>query len=188
MRYCINCGSPIGDEKFCNFCGADNGELVRNTTAQTNVGTNTVNLPKIDLSFITHVASVVLFAIAAMVSLAACCKQAGSITSQSMLYTGTAVFAIVYFAVGMWSCVPALLFLLNIRDNKSAPVVAAAIVMIIITIALCLMNAIGAKFNGLMEFLGIISGAYKSKAATIIILEVLAAGLGMFAPRAGKVR
>ena len=22
MRYCINCGSPMGDEKFCNQCGA----------------------------------------------------------------------------------------------------------------------------------------------------------------------
>lgn len=186
MRYCINCGSPIGDEKFCNQCGADNGVPEVNTTVQTNSSVGAVNLPKIDASFIAHAASVIMFAIASLVMLTVCCKQAENMTAQSMLYTGTAVFAAVYFAVGMWSCVPAMLFLLNIKNNKSASVAGAAIVIIIITIAVCLINVIFAKFNGFIKFFGIMSGVYKSKAVTIIVLEVLAAGLGLFAPRMAK--
>lgn len=186
MRYCINCGSPMGDEKFCNQCGTDNGVPEVNTTVQTNPSVGAVNLSKIDVSFIAHAASVVLFAIASLVMLTVCCKQAENMTAQSMLYTGSAVFAAVYFAVGMWSCVPALLFLLNIKNNKSTSVAGAAIVIIIITIALCLINVIFAKFNGFIKFFGIMSGVYKSKAVTIILLEVLAAGLGLFAPRIAK--
>lgn len=186
MRYCINCGSPMGDEKFCNQCGADNGVPEKNTAAQTNVGADTVNLPKFDLSFIVHAVSVVLFVIASLVMLTACFKQAGNMTAQSMLHTGTAVFAAAYFAVGMWSCIPALLFLLNIKKNKSTSVAGAAIVIIIITIVLCLINVIFAKFNGFMKFFGIMSGVYKSKAVTIIILEILAAILGLIAPKMAK--
>lgn len=186
MRYCINCGSPIGDERFCNQCGADNGIPEVKAEVHTNAGEGAVNLPKIDLSFIVHAAAVVLFVIASLVMLTACCKQAGNMTAQSMLYTGTAIFAVAYFAVGMWSCIPALLFLLNIKKNKSTSVAGAAIVIIIITIALCLINVIFAKFNGFMKFFGIMSGVYKAKAVTVIILEILAVILGLIAPRMAK--
>lgn len=186
MRYCINCGSPMGDEKFCNQCGTDNGVPEKNTAVQTNIGTSAVNLPKIDLSFIAHAASVALFAIAALVMLTVCCKQAGNMTALSMLYTGTAFFAAAYFVLGMWSSIPAFLFLLNIKNNQSASVAGAAIVIIIITIALCLINVIFTNFNGFMKFFSIMSGVYKSKAVTIIILEILSAMLGLIAPRMAK--
>ena len=186
MRYCINCGSPMGDEKFCNQCGADNGVPEKNTTVQTNVVTSEVNLPKFDSAFLAHALSAILFAVAELVMLTVCCKQAGNMAAQSMLYTRTAVFAVVYFAVGMWSCIPALLFLLNIKNDRSTSIAGAAIVIIIITIALCLINVLFAKSNGFMKFFSIMSGVYKSKAVTIIVLEILAAILGLIAPKTAK--
>lgn len=186
MRYCINCGRPIGDERFCNQCGADNGAAEKNTEGQINAGAGAVDLSKVDLSFIVHIVSVSAFVIAALVLFVSCCKQAEIIAVQSMLYTGTAVFSVFYFAIGMWSCVPALQFLLNIKKNRSSSVAGAAIVMIIIMIAVCFTNVIFARSNGFMKIFSIMTAAYKSKITAVFILEFLSAAAGIMAPKMTK--
>ncbi len=182
MRYCINCGSPMDDERFCNQCGADNGEEYKkkNQTAAS------LNIPKIDLSFVLHLVSVVLFVVAAVILLAACCGEAEITSADSVLYTGSVLFVIVYFVIGMWSCVPALLFILNIRSKKSAPVVGAAAVMLIIMIVVCLVSVIFENSKGVMKFFSIMAETYKAKAVTVIILESVTALLGVVAPRITK--
>lgn len=182
MRYCINCGSPMGDERFCNQCGTDNGAVIKNTPIEAN-NTNASNIPTVDLSFILHIASVAMFVIAVFILLIICCKQADYIAVQSMLYTGTAFLALPYFVIGMWGCIPALLLLLNIKENNSSSVVGAAIVMIIMMIVICLINIILAKSNGFIKIFSIMANVYKTKAVAVIVLEILAAALGVIAPR-----
>lgn len=100
----------------------------------------------------------------------------------SLLYTRTTVFAIVYFVLGMWNSIPVFWFMLNIK-NKSASIASWAVVIVIITAALCLINVVFAKFNRFIKFFTIMSSVYKSKSVTIIILWILAAILGLIAPR-----
>ena len=187
MRYCINCGSPMGDERFCNQCGTDNGVTEKRTSDNTtNSDASDVNLPSADLSLIIHTASVAMFIVTVLILLVTCCKQAGSITAQSVLYTGGVLFSIPYFVIGMWGCLPSLLFLLNIKEKKSTSVAGAAIIMIVIIVAVCLLNVIFIKFNGCMKFFGIMAEPYKNKAAAIIVFGIISLVLGIIEPRITK--
>lgn len=183
MRYCTNCGSPMGEERFCNQCGTDNG-AVKPTMPENTAG---ASVPlQVDISTLLNYVSSIVFAIVSIILLAGCCKSAKYVSAYSMLYTGTSLFALVYCAVGMWSCIPALKFLLNIKKDNSASVIGGAVVMIAIMIVLCLINAVFMKSNGIFKFLSVMAEFYKSKAVTVIILELIAAFAAILAPRMTK--
>lgn len=183
MRYCTNCGSPMGDERFCNQCGTDNG-AVKTAMPENAAGASVPS--QVDMSAILNYASSIFFAIASIVLLAECCRSAKYVSVYSMLYTGTSLFALIYLAVGMWSCIPALKFLLNIKKDNSASVIGGAVVMIAIMIVLCLINVVFLKGNGIFKFLSVMAGFYKSKVITVIILELIAAFAAILAPRMTK--
>lgn len=183
MRYCTNCGSPMGDERFCNQCGKDNG-AAKTSVPENSTGASATS--QVDMSAFLNYASSIFFAIAAIVLIAECCSGAKYMSVYSMLYTGTSLFALVYFALGMWSCIPALKFLLNIKKDNSASVIGGAVVMIVIMIALCLIGAVFMNSNGIFKYLSVVAGVYKSKVVTVIILELIAAFAAILAPRMTK--
>lgn len=170
-------------ERFCNRCGADNGQPEPSDAGQVSADPNAVGIQGADLPFIAHMAAVVMFAVAALIMLITCWKQAGSVSAQSVLYTGTSLFAIPYFVLGMWSAVPALMFLLNIKSRQTTSVTGAAVVMVIVMIAVCIIAAIFIKSTGFMKIFGITAAVYRTRAVTIIVLGVLTAALGMASPR-----
>ena len=183
MRYCINCGNPMGDERFCNQCGIDNAGSMQNPHENLK---EAVNIPKLTVPVILNILASVLFVIAAIVLLVVCCRYAQYMSAYSMLYTGSSIFALVYFLIGMWSCIPALMFILNIKKDNSTSVIGISVIMIIIMIAVCLINVIFIKFNGFMKFFGFMAAVYRAKAVTVIVLEVLEAALGIIAQRMSK--
>lgn len=170
----------MGEERFCNRCGTDNGAVKTDTSEMT----PKTNAPaKLDVSLILNYAASIFFVIAELMLLTVCCRCAKYASVYSMLHTGTSLFAVIFFAIGMWGCIPALKFVLNIKKDNTSRVVGNAVVMVAVMIIVCLVNVIFAKASGVMKCLSAMTVFYKAKAAKVIIFALLAAVAGIAAPR-----
>ena len=185
MRYCINCGSPMGEERFCNQCGTDNGEAQKKDQA-IRPKASEIHISSVNVSFLMHIVSTGFFIIAALILFTLCCERAEFISVQSMLYTGRTFFAAVYFVIGMWSLIPSLLFLINIKKMNSTTIVGFAIIVMIMMIAICILSTLFAKSGGILKFINIVMRTYKTKAVIVIVLEVVSIISGIFAPAMSK--
>ncbi len=183
MRYCNNCGNPIENERFCTKCGADNGEVQIINTANQSNNVSSVQMPKIEMSTILHWLTIGLFAIVALVNLAACLNSRFLATAHSMLFQGGIILSILYFVIGMWGVIPALSLILNGRNKGNKGAIGAAIVSLIIVIVLLILKLITKDIDGIMGANVIVFSAYTNKAANIIIFSVLTVVSGIIAMR-----
>lgn len=172
MRFCVKCGNNIGNERFCIRCGADNGAapVAENPSGQ-------INAETLVKKGVLRLASIACFAIAALIMLVSSIVNAQAIASYSMLCWGNCILAVIAFAFGVWSAVPAVTFVLNNRkqDYKSVmgAAIALAVTMIILSIVMVILESVG---NG--KVLSKIFDPYCEKTVAVIIFSVLAVVAG----------
>ncbi len=193
MRYCVNCGKELKNERFCTGCGTDNGVPEVNTPPVTpggGAGTTPggyrvpggagvpgrIGVPTIDIGTILHWITIALFVVTAIIQLSTCLKNENNITSYSMMYTGGIVLSCIYFVIGMWSIVPAVSFILNVKTNKSETAAGAALVMLILMIVMAIFRAIAKKVSVLSGFV-LILNPYVNGIAKTIVFCVLTIGV-----------
>lgn len=183
MRYCINCGTRLDNERFCVKCGTDNGEAVSGNAENIQENINSGALKKTDISILLHRGAVILFAISALILLVACCKSAQAVIASSLLNRFGMIFVVIYFVLGMWSVIPALLFCLDIKNQENGAVAGASIVLVAVMIIMAAIKAIADHFTEGLYFLNTVLDPLTGKPAVVIVLCVLAAAAGLIAMR-----
>ncbi len=185
MRFCNVCGNSIDNERFCNKCGADNGEVSTVETSSVpggvpesgSVFANSVN--QLDLNLILHWAAVCLFSVAAIVLFFSAVAGGMEMVADSILYKGNIIIAIVGYVFGMWGIIPSVILGLNYKNNDNKLIVSVAISMLFLMIVLLILCKIGSKPVGLLGGFSEIFKLYIGKTIGIIILDALAIASGI---------
>ena len=180
MRYCINCGNKMDDERFCTKCGTDNGPVqtrIQNRRNSNNIADNkSLHLLHINLPTFLYWAANIFFLIAAIILLKDTVSSAENMTAVFLLYPLGIIFAAAYFILGMWYTIPAAAFVLNGGSRKNRKVKSVAAVMLILTIVVCILYQVISKFSGMpdlvIKILRIFT-IYQVNASKLIILDIL---------------
>ena len=177
MRYCLKCGNPIENDRFCNKCGADNGEVVQQETQTASpIG---AQMPSISAGVILHWASVICFAVASITLLSACLEGSESVCLSSMLLTGTIIPVIGYFVFAMWGTLASVILLLNGKDTSKNTAIGASVIMAAIMIAFAILNLITKNAEGSLRLVTIMYASFRYKLSSIIVFCVLSVASGI---------
>lgn len=201
MRYCIGCGKEIGNDRFCDRCGTDNGEVRRAPSTgnyqryavhsgRRNVaGRKPVSLPRIPVStsVILHWAAMIFLLITAVFLLKETCSAAETVTG-TLLWYHRGLFGFlpvaIYFVLGMWSMIPAVTFILSGGRGPARKVTAAAVILLILTVASYVLHFMAYNFSSLPEIieeLAYMMMNYRLNMSSLIFLEIVTMAVSMTA-------
>ena len=173
MRYCTNCGHNIENSRFCDKCGTDNGEPV--AVKQEHQKSDL----KFNKSSVLHWCSVICFAITALILLIGSCQNAKISSVYSYLYAGNCIFAILFFAYGMWSCIPTILFILNGKNGSIKTVVGTSVIVLLLTIVVLILSFASKYIGGFMSAFPLVFAPYKAEISKVIVFSVFAIAAGI---------
>lgn len=180
MRYCTNCGAPIGNNRFCSGCGTDNGAIPADNGINRETSKEAYSR-KISVPLLLHMVSALMLAVASVILFSACCSEARDMVVDAALFSGSTLFSLVYFVLGMWSCIPALLLLLNIRKENNSSVFVVSIIMAVMMVVLCILSLFFKNDDGNLRFFAEMFETYKDAAAPVIVFSVLSAAFAVWA-------
>ncbi len=172
MRFCNNCGSPLNEDRFCVKCGADNGPVpVRSSN-------NEVQTSEKDVSRYLIWAGILVFVIQAVMMLYYCLKRANIAVLWAELYGGGLPAQVFYFVIGMWACVPALLFILNCNTVKPEIIIFISLISLVLIIFCSVTQSVLGDYKGVCETIACMCKAYSDYAMKLIILNIVSAAAG----------
>jgi hypothetical protein len=181
MRFCINCGSELNNERFCTKCGADNGEATAVAINGHNAG-SAASISKIDVSKVLHWMAILSFAVLALFQLNVCLKASVNTVSDLLLRQdgiGFVSFCTCYFAIGMWGVIRALHFILYSKKTKNKNLIAMAVTTCIIILASLFFKQ--TTSDSFMGAITVVLNPYVERMPSIILLSILTAVLGVVA-------
>lgn len=172
MRYCINCGKSIGDNRFCTKCGADNGANLSEPVKNFSLNSNEMFGEKRSITITIYTIQVLLFAISTIIMLVCCVSNAGENTINIYLNSNSLICVVIYFFIGMWTVIPTTAQILALMNNLKRNITTLPFIMVIMFALMGLTNSISGKYLGKTNVFESMFAPYLKVWLLIVLLSV----------------